>query len=236
MIALIPLVPSASNITVDPLLPMPDGRKLLEHVISALPHVDLVCTIAHPDLALTHGLFGPRAWYPLNIKRKPIGILDTLMEARALINNDSELLINYGNCFLPDEQAMEFISEMRAKDRWAGVVCFPSQAPIFQREPSGKFAMAGIFYFKQGKTFVRLVNGYRQDKNLDVGHIAFAVTGWLGLNKAAAFVTDNVVYLKTPQMVEAYLQLQRAKTLEAIPIIETSSPNSTAGLSQGVGS
>lgn len=210
MIALIPLL----NQALDPLSPMPDGRKLIEHVVSALPHVDLVCTISHPAMMLSKELFGPCSWMPVNIKRQPAGILDTLLEARGLLNNSNELLINYGNCFLPDAQADEFIGEMRSKDRWAGAVCFPSQNPIFQREPSGKFAMAGMYYFKQAKTFVKMVNGYRQDKNIDAGHIAFAVTGWLGLNKAAAFVTDNVVYLKTPQMYETYCQLQKAKFLE----------------------
>src|SRR5258706_10182126 len=98
MNAIIPLV----GAEVSPLSIMPDKRTLLEHVVSALPsQVDLVITVAHPDLMIGQKHFGPRAWYPVNFKRTPRGVLDTLIEARGIINNSDELIINYGNCFLP---------------------------------------------------------------------------------------------------------------------------------------
>lgn len=201
---------------VDPLAPMPSGKVLLEHVIGALPHVDMVITIAHPSQMISQEMINPYAWYPVNIKRKPMGILDTLLEARALLNNNDELLINYSNCYLPDNQMQEFIHEMRQKDRWSGVVCFNSNNPLFSREPANKFAMAGLIYFKHAKQFLKMAQGYKDDKFIDPGHLAFAVTGFLGLNKASAFVTDNIVYLKTQTMYEMYCRLQKAKASEAL--------------------
>jgi hypothetical protein len=209
------VIPLVDNV-IDPLTRLPDGRCLLQEVVAALPHVDLVITISHPSLMIGEQHFKSYAWYPINIKRQPVGILDTLMEARRLIDNNQELIVNYPNCYLPNDQMVEFIHEMRKLDRWAGAVCFPSKSPLFLREPSNKFAMAGLFYFKQGKTFVRMVKGYRADKQIDVGHIALAVRGWLDISKSSAYVTDDIVYLKTPQMLEAYLQLQRAKSLETL--------------------
>lgn len=207
MNVVIPLVGSA----VDPLSILPNGKTLLRHVTEALPHVDLVITISHPSQMISQEMIAPKAWFPVNIKRKPMGILDTILEARSLLNNDGELIINYSNCFLPDNQMQEFIHEMRQRDRWAAVVCFQNSDPVFRRGPNNKLAMAGIYYFKHAKTFLKWATGYKSDKFMDVGDVVFSVTGFLGQPKGTAFITDNVVYLKTMQLLDMYCKLQTAK-------------------------
>lgn len=189
-----------------PLLPMPDGRTLIEHVVSSLPHVDLIITVSKPSLDLQPGLFKPYAWYPVNIKRETRGPVDTLYEARSLLKNKSELLINYCDCFLPDNQVSEFIEATRKTGKKAGVVCFPSHNPRFQMEPTGRFAMSGIFYFKHSEDFINNAIVYRDSPTLSPGHIAFGLR-WMGLSQCAAWVTDNIVDLGVPEAYETYLRL-----------------------------
>lgn len=191
-----------------PLLPMPDGRTLIEHVVSSMPHVDKVITVSKPTLPLTAEMFSPFAWYPVHVKRTTRGPLDTLHEARALLNSKEELLINYCDCFLPDNQISEFVQEMRTRKRLAGVVCFPSSDFRFQREPSNKFAMSGIFWFQRASDFVKMSNGYRDDPNMSPGHLAFAIR-FMGLNMASAFVVDNYVDLGVPETYKLYQALHR---------------------------
>lgn len=197
-----------------PLLPMPDGRTLIENVVSSMPHVDMVVTISKPTLALTPEMFSPYAWYPVHVKRDTAGPVDTLIEARALLRNDKELLIHYCDLWLPDDQCAEFVQEMRERKRHAGVVCFPSRDERFQREPSGKFAMSGVFWFKKARTFVEMATGWKDGPDLSPGHLAFAVR-WMGLNMCAAFVTNNIVDLGVPEAYRIYCALQKAKVVEA---------------------
>ena len=193
-----------------PLLPMPDGRTLIEHVASSLPMCKQIITVSKPQLALSQEMFDTSS-LPIHVKRKTRGPLDTLMEARSILRKDDELLINYCDCFLPDNQCLEFVSEMRRRQRHAGVVCFPSHDARYQREPSGKFAMSGIFWFKSSKQFVDIAMQNRDNAELSPGHVAFSIR-WLGLNICAAFVTNNIVDLGVPETYQMYLAMHKEKS------------------------
>ena len=190
-----------------PLLPMPDGRTLIEHVASSLPMCKQIITVSKPKLTLSQEMFSA-SWLPVHVKRKTRGPLDTLMEARSLLRVDDELLISYCDCFLPDNQCSEFVDEMRARRRHAGMVCFPSSDARFQRIPNGEFAMSGIFYFKSGRQFAQTAMRYRENAEVSPGHVAFAIH-WLGFNMCAAWVTDNIVDLGVPETYRAYLAMHK---------------------------
>ena len=190
-----------------PLLPMPDGRTLIEYVASSLSTSKQIITISKSELELSQEMFDA-SWLPVHIKRKTHGPLDTRMEARSLLRVDDELLINYCDCFLPDNQCDEFVNEMRSRNRHAGVVCFPSSDARFQREPSRQFAMSGIFWFKSARQFVTIAMRYRDRAEVSPGHVAFAIR-WMGLNMCAAFVTDNIVDLGVPETYQAYLAMHK---------------------------
>lgn len=231
MIAVIPMAGNgqrfadAGYVQPKPLLPMPDGRTLIEHVVSSLPQVDLVITISKHTLPLEPRMFAPYAWYPIHVKRETSGPLDTILECKTFLRNNDELFINYCDCFLPDNQANEFVKQMRERGRHAGVVCFPSHDPRFQRDPAGQFAMSGIFWFKHAKAFEENARRIAKANPGAVGHIspgqiAFGAR-WLGLNMCAAFVTNNYVDLGIPDTYEAYQKLQGAKSLLAEETYQT---------------
>jgi len=222
MIAVIPCAgeggrfKAAGYNTPKPLLPMPDGRTLIEHVASSLPMCKQLITVSKAEMAWDLSFAGqafPMSWLPVHVKRKTRGPLDTLMEARSLLRVDDELLINYCDCFLPDDQCSEFVNEMRSRQRHAGVVCFPSSDVRFQREPSGKFAMSGIFWFKSGRQFVQTAMRYRRNAEVSPAHVAFAIR-WMGFNMCAAFITDNIVDLGVPETYLAYLAMHKEKQNE----------------------
>ena len=193
-----------------PLLPMPDGRTLIEHVMESLPPMDAIYTVTR--LGFIHQFFAiDTILISVVIKRKTAGPLDTILEAKQYMRGDDELLINYCDCFLPDNQCQEFVNEMRQRKRLAGVVCFPSHDERFQREPSGQFSMSGIYWFKSAREFVRQAKHYREDGRVSPGHIALSTMFYAGLNMGAAFITNNIVDLGTPEAYELYMALHKTK-------------------------
>ena len=192
------------------LLPMPDGRQLLDHILDSLPveltSILIICKSGHEKMIAGNFRSNEDKLHLLPVKRKTRGPLDTLTEARLILRKDDELLINYCDCFLPDNQCSEFVNEMRSRGRHAGVVCFPSHDERFQREPSDKFAMSGIFWFKSSKQFVDIAVQNKDNAELSPGHVAFAIR-WMGLNMCAAFITNNIVDLGVPETYQMYLAM-----------------------------
>lgn len=201
-----------------PFLPMADRRMMFEHVIDSLPddteEVNILVRKEH------HGYiseYRPTRFVTRFLEmagRKTLGPLDTILWSHSRLNKDTELIINYCDCFVSREQMTLFVNKMRELKRYAGVVCFPSDDMRFQREPLGKFCMSGIFWFKSAKHFLHTAIPYRDDPHMSPGHIAYSMR-WMGLPMCKTWVTDDYVDLGVPQSYELYKALKSAVVIPA---------------------
>ena len=156
-----------------PLLPMADGRTLLEWVIDYGQAAHLVTVAMEADeKALSTAVRAANAWRPLTwspiwLTERPNGPLDSVMAAKRLFR-DEELIINYCDCFLYSGFGV-FVQEMRnTPERQAGLVGFENYAERFTDVPSvPRFKAGGIFWFRKARDFVK--HAQRLDLGDEVG-------------------------------------------------------------------
>lgn len=221
MIAVIPMAGNsqrfldAGYLTPKPFLSLPNGNTMIEEIGSTLvpscSDIFLIVKNDHANYIKDYNV--KRIEF---IKRKTIGPLDTLLAAKKFIDRNEELLINFCDCWLPNDegdQIAEFVEEMHNKKREAGVVVFPSNDYRFQREPTGKYAMSGIFWFKDGRRFVKEAMQYRDNPSMGPGHLAFTFRQWM-ISQAGAFVTNNYVDLGVPEAYEFYKTVHSHKIIQ----------------------
>jgi molybdopterin-guanine dinucleotide biosynthesis protein A len=207
-------------LTPKPFLSLPDGRTIIETIVGTLDkNVDKIVTVAKADhKSMLHDSLEsyPKWTFAAWTHSNTMGPLDSILYAEKFINYKEELLINFCDCWLPDDngdQIAEFIESMHKRKLQAGVVCFPSNDPRFQRDPANKFAMSGIFWFKDGSRFVREALQYRDNPNVGPGHLAFMFHHWM-ISECGAFVTNNYVDLGIPESYEMYKALRSGKLVE----------------------
>lgn len=227
MIAVIPLAGESKRFvdagykTPKPFLSLSDGRMMIEKVLDTMPdevqEIVLIARMEHNQLVHGIKLNHPRAVCHKTFVsgRRTLGPLDTLMLARKFINYDCELLINYCDCWVGKPTMDSFIRESRESGKRASVVCFQSNDPRFHYEPSGKFAMSGIFWFKRGKEFVKHAMQWRDDPNTSPGHIAYNLPHWLGVQQCKTFVAEDYTDLGLPKTYELYKLMTSGKLIES---------------------
>lgn len=227
MIAVIPLAGNsqrfldAGYLTPKPFLSLPNGRTMIETIVDTLaPSVETIVSIVKKDHESTLGnimvKYAHQRLFGIPIVTPTRGPLDSILRAKHFINYKQELLINFCDCWLPNDegdQIAEFVEEMHKKKRESGVVVFPSNDPRFQREPTNRFAMSGIFWFKDASRFVKEAMPYKDNPSIGPGHLAFMYRQWL-ISQAGAFVTNNYVDLGTAEAYEFYKTVNTRKIIE----------------------
>lgn len=171
------------------LLPMPDGRTLIEWVIDYSQVARLVTVAMREDeKALTTAIRNAHAWRPLTwspiwLGSRPTGPLDSVLQAKRLMR-DEELIINYCDCFLYTGFGV-FLNEMRnIPARRAGLVGFENYNERFTGVPGvPKFKAGGIFWFRSGREFARVaahVEG--RDDQVGIPQVVYAFPRWAMFN------------------------------------------------------
>lgn len=177
-----------------PLLPMPDGRPLIAWVRERLPNQQaIVARRADQALLAPHIADMAQFW----VDRVTDGPLMSARAARAAIDLRAELLISYCDTFVPDGAAA-FIAAARASDAPTAMITFQSTDPrygywtgerVIEKQVVSPWAVSGLFYFRQGATFVQ---------HLDSGHDIPEL-----MDAATYCYHTNVVDVGTPADYEA---------------------------------
>jgi NDP-sugar pyrophosphorylase family protein len=144
------------------LLPMPDGRPLISWVIDHLPRFNLFTIgLRAEQRTLTNGIItariraGTSGGRLLWIDAPTGGPLGTVLTARRYLAGREELLISYCDCFLAEGGADAFVEAARDGEHDAVGVVFESEDSRFGRTPDGQWAVGGIFWFREARTFVQ---------------------------------------------------------------------------------
>lgn len=142
------------------ILPMPDGRVLLEHVIEGLGDSDLIiCGRVADRRNITPYLNGRcrSVWSPA----APQGPLYGLLDAAELPMWDTETLVCYCDTLIQDNLP-DMLADWRAgSGAESGAVVFRSTDPRFgywrggrvvEKQAVSPWALAGLFYFRRAST------------------------------------------------------------------------------------
>lgn len=162
---------------------------LLETLISKCSVLDpakIVCLFASSDVTKYHlknlvSQLSPVASI-IPVHDRTMGAACTALLASGEVDNDEELLIIGSNEYL-DDSLDTIVSHFRSQKAQAGVVSFSSVHPRYsfvrlddngdviestEKNPISKNAIAGTFWFKRGKDFVRAAkNLIRKDTKVD---------------------------------------------------------------------
>jgi hypothetical protein len=194
-------------------LPLPDGHLLLQEVIESINPKDIIVISAKENRENLHSAMGwwnfkenktIETWTPIIVSHPTSGPLETILRAKEYLKTTDELLINYCDCFAANGLS-DFIAAMRSSGEDAGVYCFRSNNPRFQYDPSGEYALGGIFWFRHADEFLRRARKMEMRPDLSPAHIAFTYRGVAGLDGYRLYVdTKNYVDLGTPDDYEQY--------------------------------
>lgn len=217
MIAVIPLAGKSERFTKagyeQPkfLLPCPDSSKtMLELVCNSMG--DNVHPIAIINKKVHFQYRDWSVWRRINgfgymlVDSPTSGPLETILRAKEHLNTNDELLINYCDCFAANGLS-DFLATMRSSGEDAGVYCFRSNNPRFQYDPTGEYALGGIFWFRHADEFLRRARNkvFTIRPDFSPAHIAFTFRGVAGLDGYRLYVdTKNYVDLGTPEDYERY--------------------------------
>lgn len=168
-----------------PLLPMPDGKTLLEWQILRAPSEDLLFVARKSDMDELYGkvintLRHPDSPEQLRHRwiRESKGPLDTLWQCRSSLERNTEILIMYCDIVPGKDFLRDFIIYMRAFDFPAGLVSFDSVSKRFTHVPGTNQKCSGIFYFKNGMSVVNKIRFMPKEELNGIPDIVYKFDGW----------------------------------------------------------
>jgi NDP-sugar pyrophosphorylase family protein len=197
-------------------LPVRDDKPMIWEVMqSAITSKATIVVLRIDDDLLLHELWGT-GFIPVHIDSLTSGPLETILRAKEYLKTTDELLINYCDCFAANGLS-DFLTAMRSSGEDAGVYCFRSNNPRFQYDPTGQYALGGIFWFRHADEFLRRARKMEVRPDLSPAHIAFTYRGVAGLDGYRLYVdTKNYVDLGTPEDYERYCGIpQKAQAVDA---------------------
>jgi len=179
------------------------------------------CTKYHLDNVLNLLTLNNSAIIKLRNETK--GAACSALFAIEYINNDQPLIIANSDQII-DENLSNIVANFKEKDADAGVICFESIHPRWsyirldshgmvcetaEKRPLSKNAIAGFYYFKQGKLFVDAVmESIRKDAHVDGKFYIAPTLNELILKdmKVVYYKIDNVKYhtFYSPQKIEEF--------------------------------
>jgi NDP-sugar pyrophosphorylase family protein len=163
------------ELTPKPLIEVPAGKPMIEHVIRFLSlqeshRLIFVCRAEHETV---HGI-GSRlralaeACEIVYAERLTGGPSDTALLAAPFVNNDDELLVAYCDSFLTID-VNDFIASCRGRNADGGIIVYPSSNPsdsyaaidgeqnvlrTAEKQVISVYGTAGFYYFRKGADFV----------------------------------------------------------------------------------
>lgn len=146
------------------MLPMPDGRTLLEWQIDYLRPAKLLYISREEYRKTETGLLKKiRLTHPnvtaVWINHKTRGPLDGLWHARRFILPDEELLISYNDELVAPELLDEMVEKARRYRYQAAIVAFLTENPRFTEVPNSDLYAGCTYYMASGKDFLKKVRG-----------------------------------------------------------------------------
>ena len=161
--------------TPKPLIAVPQGKSMIEHVIEFLSlreshRLIFVCLAEHDTLHAIGSRL--RAWYETVRFCTPSGSragqVDTVLLAAPFVDNADELLVAYCDSFLTID-VNDFIADCRGRTADGGIIVYPSSNPsdsyaafdaemivrrTAEKQVISTHGTAGFYYFRQGEDFV----------------------------------------------------------------------------------
>lgn len=196
-----------------PCLPMEDGQPLLCRVIDSIPSLsdyDKVVIVARESLApqirtaiATYGEQPKNLHYVWEQENAPRGPLLGVLRAKQFYKHGEEVLISYCDCFLDGGDCVNFIAAMRVSRREAGAVVFDSSDRRFSRDPDSRYAVGGLFWFKDGQDFFKRAKRLARPE-VGVPDVVWSYTQ-MGVNRYGLFRSHHYVDVGVPVDYEAYL-------------------------------
>ena len=190
ILAVIPARYASTRLPGKPLLPLA-GKPMIEWVIGQLNTIqtekrfifvvnDDECIKYHLDNVLN--LLTDNKCRTVKLNNETKGAACSALMAIEFIDNDDELLISNGDQII-DADLAAVIQDHRRQNIDAAVICFESVHPKWsyvrldennkiietsEKNPISKNAIAGWYYFKHGKDFVRAaMNSIKKDANVN---------------------------------------------------------------------
>jgi len=159
----------------------------------------------------------------IKVENDTAGVACTALLAIESINNDDSLLILNADQYF-DNGMGEFIKDFRQRNLDAGVTCFASVHPRWsfvstndegdiietsEKKPISHNAVAGLFYFKEGRSFVEAtMKSILKDASINGNYYIAPVLNELILDgkKLGMNVVDEMQYhtFYSPQLLEEY--------------------------------
>lgn len=167
------------------MLPMPDGRMLLEWQLERLPG-DRFLYISRDEYRNSEASLMVRIRrknHPLKavfITKKTEGPLDGLWNMRKHLYVDEELLIAYNDELIEQESLIGFVDVCSTQDYPAGLVCFETDNPRFTPLPNyNDFSAGCTYYFRSGKEFIQTITSLPRGPNDGCPSAVYAYVRWL---------------------------------------------------------
>lgn len=149
------------------MLPMPDGRTLLEWQVDYLRPEKLLYISRHEYRNDEIGLIKKLGYSLANItsvwlQKNTKGALDGLWEARKYIEKDEELLISYNDELVAPEEIDEMVRKCRRDNYRAAIVAFITENPRFTEVPNSDLFAGCTYYFANGGDFLKKVRSNKK--------------------------------------------------------------------------
>jgi hypothetical protein len=169
------------------MLPMPDGRRLLQWQVERLMPDRLIYVTRAEYRRFEEPILRNLRFTNLNaskikvlfIEKKTNGPLDGLWAVRKHLKTREELLIAYNDELIEGKEIQSFITAARMRSADAGVVCFRNPDDRFTRIPGSDLACGCTYYFRSGMEFIRLMANNKRGPENGVPDAVYASETWL---------------------------------------------------------
>jgi NDP-sugar pyrophosphorylase family protein len=165
------------------MLPMPDGKVLLEWQLRQLIYDELLYVSREEykkeELAKLKRIRFNTPVKTVWIQKPTEGPLDGLWAVRKYLRTDSELLIAYNDEIISKNALLSMLDKARAYKYGSAIICFHTDNPRFTPVPKTKLFAGCTYYFRSGKDFLRKCKGKPRGAENGVPDIVYAYRHWL---------------------------------------------------------
>lgn len=187
-------------------LPLKDERSMLRTAMDGYEAAMTILVAEAENKDFIPGAVGidKTNWFTHEIHTSTSGPMETVLRAKSFLKTNDELLINFSDCFSANGLS-DFLETLRTSNCDAGVFCFRSDDMRFQRDPTGDYALGGIYWFRHANDFLKRAREFQPHPNLSPARVAFTYR-WGQLARWNLYVdTKNYVDLGTPEDYETYI-------------------------------
>ena len=165
------------------MLPMPDGKVLLEWQLKQLPFDELLYVSREEykkeEMAKLKRIRFNKPLKTVWIQKPTVGPLDGLWAIRKYLRTDSELLIAYNDEIITRDVLLAMIYKARDYKYGSALICFKTDNPRFTPVPRTKLFAGCTYYFRSGKDFLRKAKGKPMGSENGVPDIVYSYRHFL---------------------------------------------------------